>query len=109
MSVEIKIDCPLGSTCEKAENGVIVRCAWYTKLAGKHPQSEEYVDQWGCAIAWLPVLSVEMSQTNRGQTRALESLRNEVVKDTRSLMQIMLSGRPELTRIEEQDANVSSQ
>jgi len=28
----------------------------------------------------LPMLQVEMSQTNRGQTHALESFRNETVK-----------------------------
>ena len=80
MSLEIETTCPLGSTCEEVKDGKIHRCAWYTKLVGKNPQSEEHIDEWACAIAWLPMLQVEMSQTNRGQTHALESFRNETVK-----------------------------
>lgn len=78
--LKIKLTCPLGHTCEKVDGDIIERCQWYTKLKGKHPQSEEQLDEWGCAIAWLPLLSVEMSQTNRGQTQALESFRNETLR-----------------------------
>ena len=80
MSLEIENTCPLGSTCEEVKDGKIHRCAWYTKIVGKNPQSEEQIEDWACAIAWLPMLQVEMSQTNRGQTHALESFRNETVK-----------------------------
>ena len=83
MSLEIETTCPLGSTCEEVKDGKIHRCAWYTKIVGKNPQSEEHIDEWKCAIAWLPMLQVEMSQTNRGQTHALESFRNETVKGQR--------------------------
>lgn len=30
-------------------------------------------------MAWMPVMMVENAQTNRGQTAALESFRNEMV------------------------------
>jgi hypothetical protein len=80
MAVEIEHTCPLGSTCEEVKDGKIHRCAWYTKLVGKDPQSEKEIDNWGCAMSWMPTLMVEMSQTNRGQTGALESFRNETVK-----------------------------
>lgn len=76
MSIEVEISCPLGSKCEEVKDGKLIRCAWYTKLAGKNPQSEKEIEEWGCAIAWLPLLSVENSQTNRGQTAVLESIRN---------------------------------
>jgi hypothetical protein len=78
--MEIKTTCPLGHQCEKAVDGAIERCAWFTQIRGKNPQSEEVVDEWACAIQWLPLLSVEVSQTNRGQTAAIESFRNETVK-----------------------------
>ena len=78
--METRITCPLGSECERAVDGVLERCRWYTKVTGKHPQSHEEVDRWDCAIAWLPLLTIEMSRTNRGQTQALESLRNIVHK-----------------------------
>ena len=31
-------------------------------------------------MSWMPILMIEMSQTNRGQTSALESFRNETVE-----------------------------
>ncbi len=78
MSIDIELTCPLGHTCEEAVDGRLRRCAWYTRIAGKHPQSEEIVDEWCCAIAWQPILMVEMSQTNRGQTQAIEILREDM-------------------------------
>ena len=80
MSLKIETTCPLGSTCEEVKDGKIHRCAWYTKIVGKNPQSDEQIEDWACAMAWLPMLQVEMSQTNRGQTHDLESFRNETVK-----------------------------
>lgn len=80
MALKIKLTCPLGHTCEKITIGIIERCVWYKQISGKHPQSEEIIDEWDCAIAWMPLLSTEIAQTNRGQTQALESFRNETVK-----------------------------
>ena len=80
MSLEVELTCPLGSTCEEVKDGKIHRCMWYTKVVGKNPQTEEQIDEWKCAIAWMPILQIETSQTNRGQTHALQSFRNETVK-----------------------------
>lgn len=74
--------CPFGHECERvdAERKEIHRCRMYIALRGKHPQSEEEVDEYGCSLGdWLPILLVENAQANRGQTAALESFRNEVV------------------------------
>ena len=80
MALEVEFFCPLGSTCEEAVDGVIKRCAWYTKMVGLDPNTGKEVDDWACSMSWMPMLQVEMSKTNRGQTEALESLRNETVK-----------------------------
>ena len=80
MALEVEFFCPLGSTCEEAVDGVIKRCAWYTKMVGLDPNTGKEVDDWACSMAWMPMLQVEMSKTNRGQTEALESFRNETVK-----------------------------
>ena len=80
MALDVEFFCPLGSTCEEAVDGVIKRCAWYTKMVGLDPNTGKEVDDWACSMAWMPMLQVEMSKTNRGQTEALESLRNETVK-----------------------------
>lgn len=80
MNVKTKFTCPLGHTCEKVVDGFLERCIWFTDIKGTHPQTGEIIDEKNCAIAWLPILTIEMSRTNRGQTKALESFRNEVVK-----------------------------
>lgn len=77
--MEVTITCPLGSKCEEIKDNKLHRCAWYTKVVGKHPNTGEDVDEWSCAMAWMPVLQIEMANTNRGQTAALESFRNETV------------------------------
>jgi hypothetical protein len=78
--MDIKLTCPLGAECETIKDNQVCRCRWYVALRGKNPMSEEMIDDWQCALFWLPVLLVENAQTNRGQTQALESFRNEMVK-----------------------------
>lgn len=78
MSVEVIISCPLGHICEEVKDGALHRCAWLTKLKGKDPQSEQEYDEWKCAIAWLPIVGVQNSQTNVGQTQAIEKLHGTV-------------------------------
>jgi len=80
MALEIEYTCPLGSECETIKDNKIYRCAWYTHVVGKHPQTGEETNDWSCAIAWMPTLQIEQARTNRGQTDALESFRNEAVK-----------------------------
>ena len=89
MAIEVEFFCPLGSTCEEAVDGVIKRCAWYTKMVGLDPNTGKEVDDWACAMAWMPMLQVEMSSTNRGQTQALESFRNETVKGQEEFNEIV--------------------
>ncbi len=78
--MEFKYVCPLGGKCEEIRDNALTRCAWYVKLVGKDPQSEKELEEWRCAIAWLPVMQVEVAQTNRGQTEAIVSFRNETIK-----------------------------
>lgn len=76
-------DCPLGMECEhQGEIGgekIIRRCAWYTKVVGKDPQSEKEIDHWGCAMAFMPVIMLENNQAVSGLQAATESARNESV------------------------------
>lgn len=54
------------------------RCAWWVKLVGKHPQTGVPLDEWDCAVFWLPILLVENAQEMRGHQAAVESFRNVV-------------------------------
>jgi len=56
------------------------KCVWYNMLQGKHPQTGSNVQEWGCSIAWLPLLLVENSGQQVKTTASVESFRNEMVK-----------------------------
>lgn len=89
-NIEIVKTCPLGSKCREIKDGKIYECAWLIKLAGQNPQNGENVDEVGCAIAWMPILQVEVANTNRGQTAALESFRNETTERQDTMLGIAL-------------------
>ena len=89
--IPVQLTCPLGSKCEEVKDGAIHRCAWFTLMQGQHPQTGEVMDEWGCSISWMPILSVEMSRTNRGQTAALESFRNEMVTGNQQVANALLT------------------
>lgn len=75
MKIESKDLCPLNSF-EKCRQ---LDCAWFIQMRGHNPNTGDEVDEWGCAIAWQPILSVENSQMQRQTGAAVESLRNEIV------------------------------
>jgi len=67
--------------CEYIHNNQIHKCSKFVYLAGKNPNGEDdFVNEGKCADAWTPILQIENANTNRGQTAALESFRNETVK-----------------------------
>ena len=98
MSLEVTTFCPLGSECETVKDGSIHRCAWYTKVAGVDSNTGQEVDDWACAMSWMPMLQVEMSSTNRGQTAALESFRNETVKGQEEFNKLVTASNNKLLK-----------
>ena len=54
-------------------------CKFYIQVMGKHPQTGQDVNNFDCAISWLPVLLIEGSQQTRHTGAAIESFRNEMV------------------------------
>tara|TARA_A100000164_G_scaffold275084_1_gene247060 strand:+ start:123 stop:449 length:327 start_codon:yes stop_codon:yes gene_type:complete len=66
--------CPLiGKDC------IGLQCAWFTQVRGMHPQTGEDIDEWDCAIQWMPVLLIENSRKQNETSVAVESFRNEMV------------------------------
>lgn len=57
------------------------KCSWYTQIRGMHPQTGKDIDEYGCAMAWLPILMIENSQQQRSTGAAVESFRNEMVRN----------------------------
>lgn len=56
-----------------------LQCSWYTLVRGTNPQTGREVDEWACAIAWMPMLMINTAQEVRQGAAATESLRNEMV------------------------------
>ena len=61
------------------------RCIWYNMLQGKHPQTGLDVQEWGCSIAWIPLLLVENSRQTMQVQAATESFRNEMVDSNKAM------------------------
>jgi len=86
MNLDAKTNCPLDGfkPCRQLE------CAWFIKVLGKNPNTGKDVEDWGCSVAWLPILSIENSQQQRQTGAAVESFRNEMVKSNEVNTAIMI-------------------
>jgi len=71
-----------------------LKCSWFTQLRGKSPNTGQDIDEWACAITWLPVLLIENSQQQRQTGAAVESFRNEMVRanDTNQKVLVAAAG-----------------
>jgi hypothetical protein len=59
--------CPLMGDC--IEHG----CAWFTHVAGQHPQTGEHIDRHECAVSLLPMLMIEAAKQTRQAVAELSS------------------------------------
>jgi len=81
-----------GNFCPLLKKDCIgLQCAWFTQVRGHNPNTGKEVDEWSCAIAWLPVLLIENSQQQRSTGAAVESFRNEMVKANECSHQVFLT------------------
>tara|TARA_R100000655_G_scaffold102108_1_gene147743 strand:- start:1247 stop:1492 length:246 start_codon:yes stop_codon:yes gene_type:complete len=56
------------------------KCKFFIQIVGKNPNTGENINQFDCAVSWLPILLIEGSQQTRQTGSAIESFRNEMVK-----------------------------
>lgn len=68
-----------------------MQCSWFTQIRGTNPNTGKEIDEWGCAIAWMPILTIENSQQQRHTGAAVESFRNEVVQANATTGQLLAS------------------
>jgi hypothetical protein len=66
-------------------------CAWYTRVQGVDNNTGNQVDNYECAISWLPMLLIENSGQQRSTGAAVESFRNEMVKSNEQSQQLLLA------------------
>ena len=76
MKLKVKDNCPLNGfkKCKQFD------CAWFIQIKGTHPQTGAEVDEYGCAMAMMPLLMIENSRQTNQAGAAIESFRNEMVK-----------------------------
>ena len=78
--------CPLiGEDC------IELKCAWYNQVRGVNPQTGQEIDEWGCAVTWMPMLLIENSQMQRQTGAAVESFRNETIKVNQQAQQLFVN------------------
>lgn len=87
MQIESKNGCPLYNfkPCRQLD------CSWFIKIRGINPNTGKEVDEWACAISWLPILLIENSQQQRQTGAAVESFRNEMVKANEKNQALLLT------------------
>ena len=83
---------------------VELKCAWFTKVAGYDMNTGKDIEEYQCAIAWLPLLLIENSGQQRQTGAAVESFRNEMVKANESAQQLMLAASNPQILLEKKDA-----
>jgi hypothetical protein len=92
-----------GSFCPLIKKDCVgLTCAWYTRVQGYDMNSGNQVDNYECAISWLPMLLIENSGQQRQTGAAVESFRNEMVKANEVNTQLILAAsepqQPKLIR-----------
>lgn len=87
MELKPKNLCPLNNfePCKQLD------CAWFTQIRGTDPNTGKELDEWGCAISWMPILMIENSQQQRHTGAAVESFRNEMVKNNEVGQKVLLA------------------
>ena len=80
-----------GNYCPLIKKDCIqMQCSWFTQVRGHNPNTGKEVDEWACAIAWLPIMLIENSQQERQTGAAVESFRNEMVRANEASTQILI-------------------
>jgi hypothetical protein len=87
VKIEPKNQCPLNNfePCKQLE------CAWFMEIHGTHPNTGEPLKDWGCAVAWMPLMLIENGKQQHSTAAAVESFRNEMVKNNEVGQRVLLA------------------
>ena len=81
-----------GTFCPLVKKDCIgLQCAWFTRVQGVDTNTGNQVDEFQCAIAWMPMLLIENSGQQRQTGAAVESFRNEMVKSNETSQKVLLA------------------
>jgi hypothetical protein len=72
-----------GNFCPLLQKDCIgLQCAWITQVRGTNPNTGEEVDEWKCAVQWMPILILENAQQQRMTNATVQCFRNEYAETT---------------------------
>ena len=57
-----------------------LECSWFMNIRGHNMNTGKEIDEWGCAITWVPIILIENAGQIRQTGAAIESFRNEMVR-----------------------------
>lgn len=80
---------------KKSGKQVLIRCPLYIQIKGNNPQGGE-IDHWGCAISWIPILLIENTKKVLEMGAAIESFRNEMVRQNDEIIKDQVENHPPL-------------
>ena len=55
-------------------------CEWFLQIQGQDPQTGKPVDEFDCAVKWLPMLLIENAKQVRHASGEVGALRNEATE-----------------------------
>jgi hypothetical protein len=103
MELKPKNNCPLNGFAECKQ----FDCAWFVHILGKHPQQDKEIDEFACAISWLPILLIENAQMSRQTGAAVESFRNEMAQPGNNMIAALMETLNTLQQVvTHQSANI---
>ena len=79
------------------------KCAFYMQVRGNNPQTGQEIDQYGCAVQFLPLLMIENSQQQRQTGAAVESMRNEMVDTAKESQRIAIAAAEHVANAQQQN------
>jgi hypothetical protein len=66
-----------------------LQCNWFMRVQGVNPNTGDQVDEWACAIAWIPMLLIENSRQQMNTTQVFDKFKNDLVAATTSSLQLI--------------------
>jgi hypothetical protein len=68
-----------------------MQCALFTCVRGTDVNTGKEIDEWGCAMGWLPMLLINTANESRKTCAATESFRNEMVSQGQQTQQALIT------------------
>lgn len=81
-----------GSFCPFIKKDCVqMQCALFTCVRGVDMNTGKELDEWGCAMGWLPMLLINSANESRKTCAATESFRNEMVNQGQQTQQALIT------------------